>query len=60
MLLQELYAHYGNWARLSRELGFGSNTYQGWIKKGYIPYTTQLRIEKKTLGEFLANIEHGK
>ncbi len=58
MLLQELYGFYGSWAKLTRELGLGSTTYQPWVKKGYIPYTTQLLIEKKTKGKFRADIEH--
>jgi hypothetical protein len=60
MLMKELHDYYGNWSKLTRELDLGISTYQGWVKKGYIPYTTQLIIEKKTKGKFKANIAHGK
>lgn len=58
MLLQELYEHYGNWAKMCRQLDFGSNVYQSWRKNGGIPYKTQLLIEKKTNGKFLADEGH--
>lgn len=58
MLIEELHEHYGTWAQLTRELELGMTTYQGWLKKGYIPYTTQLIIEKKTKGKFKANENH--
>lgn len=60
MLMQELYDYYGNWTELARQLHFSPSTYQGWKKQGYIPYTTQLLIEKKTNGAFLAQEEHGR
>lgn len=60
MLLKELHEYFGTWANLSRELRLGNSTYLSWRKKGYIPYTTQLVIEKKTKGKFLANEKHGK
>lgn len=60
MLLVELYNHYKSWTALARDLKFGFNTYQNWRKKGYIPYSTQLLIEKKTNGRFKASELHGK
>jgi hypothetical protein len=60
MLLAELYAYFGSWASLSRNLGFGSTTYQYWRRIGYIPYPTQVLIEKKTDRMFLADRDHGR
>jgi hypothetical protein len=60
MLIEELYEHFGSWARLGRDLDLGSTTYQNWRKNGYIPYTTQLIIEKKTNSKFLADKNHGR
>lgn len=60
MLIKELYDHYGSWSKLMRTLELGSSTYQGWVRKGFIPYTTQLYIEKKTGGLFMASEEHSK
>ncbi len=58
MLLEELREHYGTWADMTRKLGLGSTTYLGWIRKGYIPWTTQLDIEKKTKRKFKADKAH--
>jgi len=60
MLIEELRNHYGKWATLAKELDFGSTSYQGWVRKGFIPYPTQCIIEKKTKGLFKANEDHAK
>lgn len=60
MLAEELRAHYGSWAKMSRELDFGSNTYQRWLKLGYIPFSAQCVIEKKTNKKFKADKKHAK
>jgi len=59
MLLNELYDYYGTWTNLVRELNLGNSTYQIWRKQGYIPFTAQLLIEKKTKGRFKACEAHG-
>lgn len=41
-----------------RQLGFAPNTYLGWKKKGFVPYLTQLIIEKKTDSRFKADVSH--
>lgn len=61
MTLDELHKFYGrNWSRVARELGLGKNTARAWIKKGYIPMHTQLRIEKLTEGKLLAEVTKKK
>lgn len=60
MLLQELYEYYGTYAEMGRELRLSTSSYQIWRKQGYIPYTTQLIIEKKTKRLFKACESHGK
>lgn len=60
MLLHDVHQYYGTWSHLTRELKLGMTTYQNWVRKGYIPYTTQLVIEKKTKGRFVANENHCK
>lgn len=60
MLLQELYDYYGSWTKLTKELDLGLTTYHGWLKKGYIPYSTQLVIEKKSKRRFKADEKHGR
>jgi len=59
MLLQELYDHYDRkWSRIARELGVTESTVTYWRKIGYIPFRSQLVIEKKTKRLFKANEAH--
>lgn len=58
MLIEELHSYYGTWADTMRQLGFAPNTYLGWKKKGFVPYLTQLIIEKKTDSRFKADVSH--
>jgi hypothetical protein len=60
MLLDELYEYFGTWTKLVRSLDFSHTSYLVWRKKGYIPYTSQLRIEKITRGKFKAKQAHAK
>jgi len=61
MTLDEIYNAYGrNWSNVCRELKLGKNTTSSWVKKGYIPMHTQLRIEKATNGKLLADVTLNK
>lgn len=60
MLIKELKEHYGSWTKLMRKLDMGTATYQGWLRKGFIPFPTQCLIEKKTGGLFVAEEAHGE
>jgi len=57
MKIEEVYEqYYQNWSRAMRELGFSKNTYQLWLKSGYIPMPSQLKIEETTNGKLLADV----
>lgn len=57
MKTDEIYEHfYQNWSRAMRELGFSKNTYQAWLKNGYIPMPSQLKIEEVTNSKLIADI----
>jgi hypothetical protein len=57
MTVDEVHAYFDhNWANVCRELKLGVNTYQGWIKRGYIPMATQLKIEKQTQGKLQSEL----
>lgn len=58
MLLQEMKDHYGTYANMSKALDFAPTTYLMWKRKGGIPFSTQLLIERKTKRKFLAKEEH--
>lgn len=57
MTIDEIHEFYHfNWTELTRELNLGKNTYQGWVRKGYIPMSTQIRIEKITSGKLKSEL----
>lgn len=47
----------GKWSNIGKLMGFSPNTYQGWIKAGGIPLSTQQKIERMTHGQLVAKIE---
>lgn len=59
MKIIEVYEYYGmNWSRMTRSLGIGVNTPVYWRKIGYIPYPSQVLIERETGGALVAKREH--
>ena len=54
MNIDEVHEYYGSFADISRKVGVGQNAYQYWRKIGYIPYRTQLLIERQTKGKLKA------
>jgi len=57
MNVTQLHEFYNkNWSHMSRELNLGKNTYQTWVRNGYIPIPTQIKIEKATKGKLKADL----
>jgi hypothetical protein len=56
MRLEDFRDLYGSYARTSRELGMGSSSYLMWQRQGYIPISTQIKIEQMTNGKLQANL----
>jgi hypothetical protein len=49
MTSDDVHKHFkNNWSDAMRKLGFSQNAYQNWLKIGYIPVATQIRIEEAT------------
>ncbi len=58
MKISEIHEFYGNnWTKAMRSLKLGANTYQNWVRIGYIPIPTQLKIERATRGALVAQKE---
>lgn len=57
MRIEQLKEHFKTWTNLAHALQIGMNSHQYWRKVGYIPYPTQLVIEKKTKGLFKASLD---
>ncbi len=46
----------GCWTHAMRSLKFGVNTYQHWVKIGYIPMPSQIKIQKLSKGKLIADV----
>lgn len=57
MTIEQIINKYVTWANAMRKLGMSQNAYQGWLKRGCIPYHTQKRIQKASGGYFQADTE---
>jgi hypothetical protein len=60
MFANELHDFYKTWSNMIRELDLGLSSPRYWRQKGYIPYKTQLLIEKRSGGRFIADEKHAK
>jgi hypothetical protein len=58
MLLEEMKEYYKTYQKMNRVLELSTTTYQDWRRKGGIPLKTQLLIERKTNGRFVADEKH--
>lgn len=57
MTINDVYEFGGEcWSDAMKLIDLGPNTYQNWLRKGYIPMATQLRIEKVTHKRLKADI----
>jgi hypothetical protein len=54
MTIKELQDYYKTAYRFRKETGISSPTFRNWIKWGYVPFRSQLLIERITQGRFKA------
>ena len=57
MTYDDVINHFGNWSKASRMLEMGSSTNRSWIRCGFIPIETQIRIEIMMDGDLKANLD---
>lgn len=57
MTTDDLIAKYGSAKKAMEVLGFNYGTYYVWRKRGYIPLSSQYKIELKTNRKLKAKIE---
>jgi hypothetical protein len=60
MTLNQLYEKYFSWTGVGRALSVSITSLRNWRKKGFIPIKSQLEIEKKTNGAFVASLDDVK
>jgi len=60
MTLREVLDHYGNAYAIGKTKHFTFGAPYYWIRLGYIPIKTQMRIEHLTGGRLRADLEHCK
>jgi len=58
MTLDEAVKHYGTMYKLFKACGFSVGTPCHWKRRGYIPYPSQMRIEKQTGGALKADTDY--
>lgn len=56
MTIDEIHVYFGNWTKAMRGLDLSVNAYQNWLKNGYVPLSTQIKIQKKTKGKLKADV----
>lgn len=59
MTLDDLLDYYHTYVRISQILNVGISSPNYWKRKGYIPYRTQLLIQHRSDGRFIASEEDG-
>ena len=57
MTVQELIEFYGNPYRFEKATGITHVNLRNWLKMGYIPYASQVKIVKATKGQFKIRLE---
>lgn len=58
MTIDDVYKYYGTGYQMQKRHGLAQNNFKYWLKIGYIPLSTQLKIEQLTGGELEANFDH--
>jgi len=58
MTLDDLMDYYGTIYKVSKGLGLSPSSAYHWWRLGYVPIETQIRIQEKTNGALVADINH--
>lgn len=58
MLLKDVRDHFVYMARCMKHCNFSENAYREWVKRGYIPISSQIKVELATKGVLEANLSH--
>ena len=57
MTIEELRKYFGSSYKMHKDTGISHTQWIRWMRKGYIPIRSQIRIEEKTEGQLRARIE---
>lgn len=58
MTPENVYEFFGSGIKVAKAIDIHKRTFYEWLKKGYIPYAQQRKIEAVTKGKLIANAEH--
>lgn len=58
MTIDEVEAYYGSGWKMERKHKLSHMNIRNWKRLGYVPITTQLKIERLTNGALKASLEH--
>lgn len=54
MTIQELKDYYGNAYKFNKATGISAQSFHNWVRWGFVPTFSQLKIERITEGKFKA------
>lgn len=57
MTLDDVKKYFGTSYRFNKITGMGHDNYRNWMKRGYIPFQTQFRLELLSNGELKADFK---
>ncbi len=58
MLLEQVVDHFKSGYRLNEETGMSANNLSNWIRLGYVPILSQIRLERMTDRQLIADLNH--
>jgi len=60
MTIEEVYNYFKSGRQMQIKTGLSHSNFQRWKQYGYIPITTQMKIERLTDGDLKASLSHCK
>jgi len=54
MTTEEVKAFYGTGYKFQKSTGMSANSFENWMKRGFVPTFSQLKIERATNGKLKA------
>lgn len=58
MTIDDMVEYFGNSHQLKKQTGMAHQNWNNWIKMGYIPIESQIKIESRTNGKLKASLSH--
>lgn len=60
MTIEDVINYFGSGYKLNLLTNMSKTTFHNWKKKGYVPISTQIKLESFTKGKLKADLNHAK